>query len=664
MDREVEKFKIIIFGDESLGKTTLVNEYLTKMFDDDKKITIGVDFYVKELEINGKNVLLQLWDLRVEERFRFLRPTYCLGANAALLLYDVTRSQTLDNISEWINIVHQKGGDIPIIMVGVLTDGKNKRQISAEEAAKTAKSFNLNGYIECNLKTGKYVEEVFEDIARLPRDHGIDIVEKNGIDSFEEISSKTGQNVDKIFEVMTDLLLKPMKEYKINEFLSLRLERRGTQIYVKGERFLQCKQLVLNISKKDVPIYDEINSIDEAADLYQKRLYQNEIVEGPAARPLNEYHNVTPEQEFWGHCSNLQAWYENDYDTRLLHSNLAFNLLKALVEAGDPNAKRVFKTEVAERFGSGYPNTIISIINANLLDYFSLEEKRELILPNVPVILKSSPHLFENGFISSDDPLLEEAKEGLVRSLRELGELGPGVSRKLELEESKKVEEGRKEEEEKVEYGKKLERKKRGSEDLLRRGLKRHLNDKENEEIKSTIETYIRWLVVKKILQIGVYPPDLHQIEKKIRNDFFIPDSIPIFFKEEIKQKTERSYYDILFVEGYGYPDTITLPMAYFGSKGYSCQGVCGGKKGFEELNNNIPKVILLDIILPDFSGYEICKQIKSNPKWKDILVFFFTSLPSSEVKRHMEETGADGYILKPFAFSDLDIILNLLGTR
>ncbi|GAG72051.1 unnamed protein product, partial [marine sediment metagenome] len=305
-------------------------------------------------------------------------------------------------------------------------------------------------------------------------------------------------------------------------------------------------------------------------------------------------------------------------------------LLKALVDAGDPIARRVFKIEVAERFGSGDPNTIISLVNANLLDYFSLEEQKELIRPNVPVILKISPHLFENGFVSSDDPLLEEAKEGLVRSLRELGELGPGVSRKLELEESKKIEEGRKEEEEEVEYG------------ILKRGLKRHLNDKENEEIKSTIETYIRGLVFKKILQIGVYPPDLHQIEKRIRNDSLIPDSIPIFFKEEIKQKTERSYYDILFVEGGGYPNTITLPMAYFGSKGYTCQGVCDGKKGFEELNNNIPKVILLDIILPEVSGYEICKQIKSNPKWKDIPVFFFTSLPSSEVKRHMEETGAD----------------------
>ena len=136
-------------------------------------------------------------------------------------------------------------------------------------------------------------------------------------------------------------------------------------------------------------------------------------------------------------------------------------------------------------------------------------------------------------------------------------------------------------------------------------------------------------------------------------------------FKNWLKgEKVDDSHYDILFVEGYGYPDTITLPMAYFEGKGYSCKGVCGGKKGFEELNNIIPKVILLDIILPDFSGYEICKKIKSNPKWKDIPVFFFTTIFGFEVAKHLAETKADGYILKPFNFSDFDGILDLLGTR
>jgi len=232
------------------------------------------------------------------------------------------------------------------------------------------------------------------------------------------------------------------------------------------------------------------------------------------------------------------------------------------------------------------------------------------------------------------------------------------------LKESKKIEEGRKEEEEKVENGKKLERIKRGfeSEDLLKQELKKHLNDKENEEIKSTIETYIRWLVFKKIWQIGVYPPDLHQIEKRIRNDFLIPDSIPIFFKEEIKQKTERSHYDILLVEDD--EATIRLLMAYFESQGVTCQGVDNGTKAFEELENNTPKLILTDIIHPGPSGYDICKEIKSNPKLKNIPVFYCTAISGSEVEKNLAETKADGYVLKPFAFSDFNGILDLLSSN
>ena len=225
------------------------------------------------------------------------------------------------------------------------------------------------------------------------------------------------------------ILEKESIEYKINEFLSLKLEGGKTQIYVKGRMFLQCKRLVLDISKKDIPMYDEINSIDEAAYIYGKHLYKNKIVEGPSARVLQEYRVITPDQEFWGHCSNLQMWYENEYDTRLLHSNLAFVLLKALVDAGDPIAKGVFKTEVAERFGSGYPNTIISIINAKLLDYFSLEEKRELIRPYVPIILKFPRFIRLLDCFSSEEKeeFIQENKAIIFENLKSIANRIPNI---------------------------------------------------------------------------------------------------------------------------------------------------------------------------------------------------------------------------------------------
>ncbi|MFW9898355.1 MAG: response regulator [Candidatus Thorarchaeota archaeon] len=107
---------------------------------------------------------------------------------------------------------------------------------------------------------------------------------------------------------------------------------------------------------------------------------------------------------------------------------------------------------------------------------------------------------------------------------------------------------------------------------------------------------------------------------------------------------------------------TIRLITNYFGAKGYICRGEGSGAKGIEELKNCHPKIILLDIILPDISGYDICKQIKTDSKYRDTPVYFLTAISGSEVENHMKETGADGYILKPFDLSDFKEILDILN--
>ena len=135
-------------------------------------------------------------------------------------------------------------------------------------------------------------------------------------------------------------------------------------------------------------------------------------------------------------------------------------------------------------------------------------------------------------------------------------------------------------------------------------------------------------------------------LEKKIIN---ILDNI----------KTEATQYDILLIED----DlaTIRLLTSYFESKGYTCKGVVSGTNGLEEIKNNPPKLVLLDIILPDYSGYDICKQIKSNKDLRNIAVYLLTAIPGSEVEKNLEDSNADGYILKPFDFSDFEIIFQYL---
>ncbi|MFX1322331.1 MAG: hypothetical protein ACFFAQ_11885 [Promethearchaeota archaeon] len=156
------------------------------------------------------------------------------------------------------------------------------------------------------------------------------------------------------------------KEFKINDFLSLKLEGGKTFIYVKGERFNQCKFLLLEFSVDQVRSIDNIESIDELAEKLDRSL------EGKSRK-------IPLETEFWGHCSNLQAWYEHDYNTRLLHRNLAFPLLKKLTDCGDLLAKKVFKEEIAKRIESGYPPVVIYLIKERYLSYLNTEELSEYV---------------------------------------------------------------------------------------------------------------------------------------------------------------------------------------------------------------------------------------------------------------------------------------------
>ena len=159
-------FKILLLSDPEVDISGLFTGHLTE-FSLPADETIGVEFKAKNLVIDKKKYKLQFWDLGRDERFRFLLPTYCLGANAAVLLYDVSRSQTLDNIEELINIVRQKSGDVPIMLIGIIPNEKYERQVSAEEGIKIAKSRNLNGFMEYSVSTGEKVEKAFEALTRL-----------------------------------------------------------------------------------------------------------------------------------------------------------------------------------------------------------------------------------------------------------------------------------------------------------------------------------------------------------------------------------------------------------------------------------------------------------------------------------------------------------------
>lgn len=152
-----------------------------------------------------------------------------------------------------------------------------------------------------------------------------------------------------------------------------------------------------------------------------------------------------------------------------------------------------------------------------------------------------------------------------------------------------------------------------------------------------------------------------NHVEETIKNIFDQSNLLENIIKNFLDNiKPETTPYDILLIED----DlaTIRLITSYFESKKYVCKGVVSGTKGLEELRLTIPKVILLDIILPDISGYDICHTIKTDNDFKKIPVFFLTAISASEVKKHLRTSLVDGVILKPFNFSDFDVIFEILN--
>ncbi|MFX1481199.1 MAG: hypothetical protein ACFFCI_24220 [Promethearchaeota archaeon] len=169
-------------------------------------------------------------------------------------------------------------------------------------------------------------------------------------------------------------------EFKVNDLLTLKLENDKTFIYINEKRFIQCLRLLLQIPLEGSNLFKEVESIDEAEKIYKQSLWRNRVVEGLMARPSRfQNKTITPEQEFWGHCSNIQAWVEHDYDTRLLHSNIAFPLLKGLSDAADPKARRIFEEEIVKRFESGHASVVNYLLNQGYLQYINQDRLKALL---------------------------------------------------------------------------------------------------------------------------------------------------------------------------------------------------------------------------------------------------------------------------------------------
>jgi len=158
--------KICLLGDASVGKTSLVYRFIENRFRENYKSTLGVNLLKHDTDVEGYGrVSAQIWDLGGQDSFKSLRNLYLEGANGALVIFDVTKKKSFENLIEWITSFKGARGDQPLILIGNKCDLKDQMKIKEKEAANFAKSYKMD-LLLTSAKTGDNVENAFNDLIK------------------------------------------------------------------------------------------------------------------------------------------------------------------------------------------------------------------------------------------------------------------------------------------------------------------------------------------------------------------------------------------------------------------------------------------------------------------------------------------------------------------
>ena len=159
--KEEYKFKVVIVGDSSVGKTNLVKRFMNNTFIKDSKATVGVEFMSKTFIVNKKIFKVELWDTAGQERYKAITAAYYKGAKGAMIVYDVTSKLTFDNVDKWCNELRIKGSNnINIIMVGNKIDLKENIIITSDMSQEKAKFLQVP-VMETSALDSSNVKEAF-----------------------------------------------------------------------------------------------------------------------------------------------------------------------------------------------------------------------------------------------------------------------------------------------------------------------------------------------------------------------------------------------------------------------------------------------------------------------------------------------------------------------
>ena len=189
-------FKLILIGSSGVGKSSILKRYIQKIFEEEYTCTIGVDFFMKSLNISNKSIKLQLWDTAGTEKFKSITTGYYRGANAAFVVFDLTYKSSFESVSEWIQNYYKYSNpdsEKYVILIGNKSDLKEKREISEEEIYDFAKNNKIK-YFETSAKNGENIDECFYFIAeKLMKD----LEEKGIFSNVENVGTINNDTINK-----------------------------------------------------------------------------------------------------------------------------------------------------------------------------------------------------------------------------------------------------------------------------------------------------------------------------------------------------------------------------------------------------------------------------------------------------------------------------------
>lgn len=162
---ELVKVKVVVVGDMAVGKTSLSVRFTEQKYDNKYVQTVGASFYVRAVELKGKKIIFQIWDTAGQERFRSLVPMYLRDAGIALLVYDVTDTDSFHHVKDWLKELRTSAPEDAILtLIGNKIDLVPKKKVHSKEAEDFACEKGMKFY-ETSAKTGENIEGLFIDLA-------------------------------------------------------------------------------------------------------------------------------------------------------------------------------------------------------------------------------------------------------------------------------------------------------------------------------------------------------------------------------------------------------------------------------------------------------------------------------------------------------------------